>query len=343
MNNQLIAIIKKTDQVQLEQATSGNYGTLSSDVNGVLSWVDNAANPYWMVPAPVAGDDGLVLIYDHATTSFTYNSPDAAHVHKLARKGSVGTITRGTPVRVTGYNIGGGFLEVEAADAASAATMPAIGLAEDDITNGADGYVVVVGNLTDFDTSSYSVTDQLYVASGGGLTVTPPTGTAERQKIGQVLRSNVATGEILVLGAGRTNAVPNIPNGQAWIGNGSGVATPTTLATVATSGDYNDLSNTPGGIVTVSASKTLALSDNLTYQDVVAAATITVPPQVDVVWPAKVTIPVLGNTASTVTIASGAGVTITSKDSLFTLDGLGASAVLIRTGENAWFLTGDLV
>lgn len=44
---------------------------------------------------------------------------------------------------------------------------------------------------------------------------------------------------------GRSNDVPNIPDGQAWIGNASGVATPTTLATVATSGSYNDLSDQP--------------------------------------------------------------------------------------------------
>ena len=47
------------------------------------------------------------------------------------------------------------------------------------------------------------------------------------------------------MGAGRSNDVPNIPEGQAWIGNASGVATPTTLADVATSGAYSDLSGTP--------------------------------------------------------------------------------------------------
>ena len=44
---------------------------------------------------------------------------------------------------------------------------------------------------------------------------------------------------------GRSNDVPNIPDGQAWIGNSSGVATPTTLADVATSGAYSDLTGTP--------------------------------------------------------------------------------------------------
>ena len=49
----------------------------------------------------------------------------------------------------------------------------------------------------------------------------------------------------MVLGAGRSNDVPNIADGYAWIGNASGVATPTLLADVATSGDYDDLTNKP--------------------------------------------------------------------------------------------------
>jgi hypothetical protein len=89
--------------------------------------------------------------------------------------------------------------------------------------------------------------DILYVSnSGGGLSQTKPTGTYLIQNVGIVLKTN---GTILqglqVSCIGRTNDVPNIPNGQAWIGNASGVATPTTLATVATSGSYNDLSDKP--------------------------------------------------------------------------------------------------
>jgi len=64
-------------------------------------------------------------------------------------------------------------------------------------------------------------------------------------------------GEIIVMAIGRSNDVPNIPNGQAWIGNASGVATPTTLATVATSGSYNDLSDQP----TIPADTNLGNSD----------------------------------------------------------------------------------
>ena len=70
--------------------------------------------------------------------------------------------------------------------------------------------------------------DVLYVKAGGGLTNVKPTGTNLIQNVGKVGRRQQNNGEIVVMAIGRSNDVPNIPDGQAWIGNASGVATPTT-------------------------------------------------------------------------------------------------------------------
>jgi hypothetical protein len=57
------------------------------------------------------------------------------------------------------------------------------------------------------DTSSYTVNDELWINGSGTLQNTRPT-SGLIQKIGRVVRVHATTGEILVLGAGRTNDVP---------------------------------------------------------------------------------------------------------------------------------------
>ena len=57
------------------------------------------------------------------------------------------------------------------------------------------------------DTSAWSINDELWVNGVGALTNVRPT-SGLIQKIGRVVRVNASTGEILVLGAGRTNDVP---------------------------------------------------------------------------------------------------------------------------------------
>lgn len=154
-------------------------------------------------------------------------------------------VSKGDPLYITGYNSGQSRITVAKADAGDAAKMPSIGLALDDYAINTNGTAITMGSFVDVDTSSFSVGDVLYVANGGGLTATKPVGLRLIQNVGKVGRSNAINGEIVVMAVGRSNDVPNIPNGQAWIGNGIGVATPTTLATVATSGSYNDLSDKP--------------------------------------------------------------------------------------------------
>jgi co-chaperonin GroES (HSP10) len=149
---------------------------------------------------------------------------------------------------VTGYSNGQNRITVAKADAADSSKMPSIGLAFSDYSQNDNGQVTTIGSIEDIDTqvtNDFQEGDVVYVASGGGLTNVKPTGTNLIQNVGKVGRRQQNNGEIVVMAIGRSNDVPNIPNGQAWIGNASGVATPTTLATVATSGSYNDLLDQP--------------------------------------------------------------------------------------------------
>ena len=127
------------------------------------------------------------------------------------KNATASTIAKGAPVYATGTVGATSTIEIAPADADDAAKMPAIGLTESSLTANATGYVIVVGTLKGVDTSTYSINTALYVSTSvGTLTATKPTGTSELiQNIGRVTRVNANNGEILVLGPGRTNDVPN--------------------------------------------------------------------------------------------------------------------------------------
>ena len=182
----------------------------------------------------VANDDVLVIVDDSASEtkkiSFANLSSgitvgNATELQFTALNSTGATITKGSPVYVSGHTT---ETQVADADNSSASTMPAFGIAKDDIANGATGTIVIAGEITGINTSSFSVGDELYVGTSGALTATKPTGTALIQKVAKVTKA-AASGEILVTGAGRTNDLPNLPDGNIWIGDSSGVPQDKTL------------------------------------------------------------------------------------------------------------------
>lgn len=143
----------------------------------------------------------------------------AGSVYIHVKNTSGGELAKGAPVRVVGAVGDTTTLEVAAADAASAGTMPAIGILAETLAQNASGHAVVAGELTGLATGSYSVGQALYVASGGGLTGTKPT-SGTIQQVAIVGRVNADTGSVTVT-----------------IGSG--------VHPVAYSGAYSDLSGKP--------------------------------------------------------------------------------------------------
>jgi hypothetical protein len=124
---------------------------------------------------------------------------------------SGGALTKGTPVYVTGTVGATAVLEIAAADASVSAKMPAIGLLYQNLSTNATGLVMVMGTITGMNTNGYTINSGVYVAPGGGLTNTRPTAATDLvQNVARVTRVNASTGEVLVLGPGRTNDVPNL-------------------------------------------------------------------------------------------------------------------------------------
>ena len=182
----------------------------------------------------VANDDVLVIVDDSASEtkkiSFANLSSgisvgNATELQFTALNSTGATITKGSPVYVSGHTT---ETQVADADNSSASTMPAFGIAKDDIANGATGTIVISGEITGINTSSFTIGDELYVGTSGALTATKPTGTALIQKVAKVTKA-AASGEILVTGAGRVNDLPNLPDGNIWIGDSSGVPQDKTL------------------------------------------------------------------------------------------------------------------
>ena len=120
----------------------------------------------------------------------------AGNVYAHVRAGE--TLTKGNPVYVSGSHGSGATLIpiVSKADASNAAKMPAIGIMDADLANNATGHMVIVGTITELNTAGYTVNAELYVATGGGLTATPP--TARAQPVARVERVNANNGAVIV-------------------------------------------------------------------------------------------------------------------------------------------------
>ena len=142
-------------------------------------------------------------------------------------------IAKGDPLYIS--NDTGGNVHVGRADASDPLKMPAVGLASDDISNGATGTMHIVGLLEGTENNNIPSTapnpvtnDIIYVANGGGLTSIKPTGTNLIQNVAIVVKTG-NSGSLQITAIGRSNDVPNIPSAQVWVGSSAGVATPRTL------------------------------------------------------------------------------------------------------------------
>jgi len=147
-------------------------------------------------------------------------------VNFIVKNTSGGTIIKGTPVYISGHS--GNIPEVNVADADDPAKMPAIGVATEDFNDNTQGNIVTFGKLIGFNTAAFSVNDELYVSTTGTLTATRPNASnTEVQKVAKVIRSHATNGQLFIMGAGRSNDVPN-----AIITNSINLSSTTTVDSV---------------------------------------------------------------------------------------------------------------
>lgn len=162
------------------------------------------------------------------------SSTATVHVgHVEVRNNSGVSITKGSPVYISGYDPVTKESLIGLAKASDQLTLPAIGLVKTTLADGESGLVTLSGEADGLDTSSWSVGDPLYVSTTGGLTTTKPiTATNLIQKVGLVAVSDMTNGVVFVIGAGRTNDIPNLLLDNVWMGNANDVPTPTPISTL---------------------------------------------------------------------------------------------------------------
>ena len=161
-----------------------------------------------------AGSSGQVLSSTGSATQWIdFNSDTAERIQVTVKNVSGGSLSKGTVVHAapTATPPSGNVIEVIAADANVAASMPAIGVLNETIADEAEGAAVMFGAVSGIDTSSFSIGDELYVSTTAGeFTATKPTANDELvQKVAIVIKSHASNGLIKVFGAGRANDVPN--------------------------------------------------------------------------------------------------------------------------------------
>jgi hypothetical protein len=149
-----------------------------------------------------------------------------------AKKGTAGTIDKGCPVYITGFD--NDIHEVELANATTASTMPVIGFTGEDFDNAGVYPLITFGKLVGVDTTStvstinpngetWAVNDVLYMnTTDGGLTKFRPPGTnTQIQRIAKVLRVATTSGQLFIFNTARTAGLPNLTTDYLWLGNGN--------------------------------------------------------------------------------------------------------------------------
>ena len=231
-------------------------------------------NDEYTLPSADGTADQIITTDGAGQLSFvdqsTINAGNAEHVVIYAKNTSGASISKGTPVYITGTVGATDTVEIAEADASDSAKMPAVGLLDDTLANNAFGYVITGGfmdNITTdpIDGSTPSSNDTVYVKSGGGLTLTKPTGSNLIQnvaKVGKVSGGN--SGSLIVSSILRTNDVPNLTTGKIWVGTANNTAESDVVYLDETNDRMGIGTTSPGAKLDV-VSGDIRLGTNATY------------------------------------------------------------------------------
>jgi len=169
------------------------------------------------------GDVGNIMISngsDGTPEWIEQSELEPNQVLKDVRNQTGGTLVKGTVVHLDSNPSGNPL--VVAADYRNNSVMPASGLVYEDIPNGQNGKIILIGLLEAVSVSisgTPAVGDVVYVSTGGTLTVDRPVAFDEEvQNVGIISRTAGQT-DIQVTCTGRTNDLPNLRAKQIFIGS----------------------------------------------------------------------------------------------------------------------------
>ena len=215
VDGDLVLISDTEDGNKTKQVSIANIrGATTSGVSSIIAG-DNISLP--------SGGTGDVTV---ATTSTLVADLNGAVLQKVLAKE---TLAKGDVVYISGGI--GDNPEVRKARANSSSTMAALGIMKANTDTDAIGECITSGELTGVDLTGFNTGDELFVSdsAAGELMSDPPPGEANLiQKIGKVIKGGNG-GALTVLGAFRTNATPNLNEGNIFIGDSNNQTKPLTI------------------------------------------------------------------------------------------------------------------
>jgi len=180
-------IVQNGVVTQDDNGTLANVNAISLDTTptslptatGSIYWDEGNKTPTVVIDADVAlqlGQEMLALVYN----------------------GTGSTITNGSVVAVSGAQ--GQRPSIVLADADSESlSAPTLGIATEDIANGAEGFVTTFGFVRGLNTSAFTAGAPIYLSqTAGQFTATRPSAPAHTVALGWVIKVNASSGEVFV-------------------------------------------------------------------------------------------------------------------------------------------------
>ena len=122
-------------------------------------------------------------------------------------------IDKGDVVYATG-TVGNNTFSIRKARSDSRTTMPALGVAYQDLIENGEGLIVTFGRADGMNTDNFQTGETVYVSNvtAGALSNVKPYGATDLiQNIGLVVKGHPNSGIVSVTGVGRSNDIPNAP------------------------------------------------------------------------------------------------------------------------------------
>lgn len=179
-----------TPVVSIQLATDSQPGYLSASDHA--SFVSKVGS--------VVSTDGSVTVTGTTTVDLSVATAAATtNVICQIRNTTGATLAKGTAVYISGAT--GQIPTVSKAQANSdAASAQTLGLITADLANNANGYVTIIGLITNIDTSAYTDGQQLYLSptTAGGLTATKPSAPNHLVYVAVVEYAHASQGKLFV-------------------------------------------------------------------------------------------------------------------------------------------------
>jgi len=228
------------------QAVSSSYALVAGSVQGSIasaSFAENARTADSATSASHAESASLATLAEGNVASavndfseITFTKGDGTtfqldttprQVIELVKNMDITTLGKGTPVYISGST--GNAVNVYKADAGVPSKMPASFILEQTLDPTEEGTGILSGFINGVSTIGFEDGDSVWVAVGGGYTNVKPTGSAQIQRLGNVIKGQSVNGSGLISPNEETD-VPNITSGYAWVGNENQVATAVSTA-----------------------------------------------------------------------------------------------------------------